>query len=482
VKKISWILGAALLACSLPGIGQSSKPWEQIPVPKLHDFKPQQPKRVVLSNGIVLLLQEDHELPVVRGFFEIRGGSRDEDAAKAGLVDLYGAAWRMSGTSTHDGDALDDLLESKAAKIETGGDVDSTSLAWDCLKSDFDEVLSLSIDLLLHPAFKDQKLQLAKEQEATGIVRRNDDAADVASREAEKLVYGANSPYVRQPEFSTIMPITVADLEAWHKKTLVPNNIIIGVEGDFDAAEVQRKLEEALGSLPKGPAWKTVDPKFEGPTPGLYFVDKQDVNQSNVRIVGLGTLRSNPDYPALTVMNTILGGGFGSRLFQQVRTRLGYAYEVGGAFGASYDHPGMFYAVAATKSETTTDAIQAVLEQLNGMKSQPVTEDELTKAKDYILNSFIFQYDSKGKILDARARLEFYGYPADYLETFHQAIEKITIADVERVAKKYIDTDKMATLVVGNSTEIKPPLSKLGAVHPIDVTIPMPAGMGGKGN
>lgn len=482
MKKTSWIITVVVLALALPGIAQSTQPWQQIPVPPLHAFKPQQPKRVVFPNGAILLLQEDHELPVVSGFFELHGGSRDEPAAKAGLVDLYGQAWRTSGTASHDGDAMDDLLESKAAKIETGGDIDSTSVSWSCLKGDLDQVLSLSLDLLLHPAFKDSKLQLAKQQEATGIMRRNDDAADIANREAAKLVYGADSPYTRQPEFATIMPISVADLEAWHKKTLIPNNMIIGVTGDFDAAAVQKKIEEAIGSLPKGPAWKTAEPQFKDPKPGYYFVDKQDINQSNIRIVSLGTLRSNPDFPAISVMNVILGGGFGSRLFQQVRTRLGYAYAVGGGLGADYDHPGLFRAMAGTKSETTDDAIQAVVQQIDGMKTQPVTESELSKAKDYILNSFIFQYDSKEKILAAKARLEFYGYPSDYIEKYHDAIEKVTIQDVERVAKKYIDTSKMAVLVVGNSTEIKPPLSKLGTVQPIDITIPMPPGMGGKGN
>lgn len=482
MKKTSWIVTTAILALSLPGIAQTTQPWQQIPIPKLHAFKPQQPKRIVFPNGAILLLQEDHELPVVSGFFELHGGSRDEPAAKAGLVDLYGQTWRTSGTAAHDGDSLDDLLESKAAKIETGGDIDSTSVSWSCLKGDMDQVLSLSLDLLLHPAFKDSKLQLSKQQEATGIMRRNDDAGEIAGREAAKLVYGADSPYARQPEFSTIMPITVADLEAWHKKTLNPNNMVIGVEGDFDAAAVQKKIEEVIGGLPKGPAWKSVEPQFNNPKPGYYFVDKQDINQSNIRIVSLGTLRSNPDFPAISVMNVILGGGFGSRLFQQVRTHLGYAYAVGGGLGADYDHPGLFRAMAGTKSETTDDAIQAVLQQIDGMKTQPVTQDELTKAKDYILNSFIFQYDSKEKILAAKARLEFYGYPSDYIEKYHDAIEKITIPDVERVAKKYIDTSKMAILVVGNSTEIKPPLSKLGPVQSIDISIPMPPGMGGKGN
>ena len=130
---------------------QQAKPWEQIPVPKLHDFKPHQPKRIELKNGIVLFLQEDHELPFVSASVLIPGGARDEDAAKTGLVGLYGQAWRTSGTAKLSGDALDDLLEAKAAHIETGGDVDSTALSWDSLKGDADQVFSLAMDLLFHP-------------------------------------------------------------------------------------------------------------------------------------------------------------------------------------------------------------------------------------------------------------------------------------------------------------------------------------------
>lgn len=480
MKKTSWIVAVALLTLSVPSFAQTQRPWEHISIPKLHEFKPQQPKRVVLPNGIVLLLQENHELPLVSGFFELRGGSRDETAAKTGLIDLYAETWRTSGSTSHNGDALDDLLEAKAAKIETSGDTDSTSVSWRCMKADLDQVLALSIDLLLHPAFNEQKLQLAKQQEATGIMRRNDDADQIAEREAGKLVYGADSPYARQPELATIMPITIDDLKVWHKKTLTPNNMIVGIQGDFDAAAVQQKIEAALGSLPKGPAWKTPEIPIHETKKGVYFVDKQDVNQSNIWVVGLGTLRNNPDYPALAVMNSILGGGMSSRLFQEVRTRQGLAYNAGGAYGAQYDYPGMFYAVAGTKSTTTVDATKAVQEQIEGMKTKPVTEDELKKAKDQILNSFIFQYDTKAKILSAKARLEFYGYPADFIEKYRDAVEKVTVADIERVAKKYLDTNKMAILVVGNSTEIKPPLSQLGTVQSLDISIPMPEGMGGK--
>ncbi len=153
---------------------QQSKPWEKIPVPPLHEFNPHQPKRIELKNGIVIFLQEDHELPFISGSVLIPGGSRDEKPAKTGMIDLYGQAWRTSGTEKMDGDAMDDLLEAKAAHIETGGDEDSTALSWDSLKGDSDQVYALAMDLLFHPKFNAEKLQLAQQQEATGIVRRND--------------------------------------------------------------------------------------------------------------------------------------------------------------------------------------------------------------------------------------------------------------------------------------------------------------------
>lgn len=451
-----------------------AQPWKQIPIPPLPAFHPAHPKRIELKNGLVILLQEDHELPFVNGFIEMRGGSRDEPAAKAGLVDLYSDAWRTSGTASKSGDQLDDLLEAKAAKVETGGDVDSTSVSWSCLKQDEDLVFGIAVDLLEHPAFKEDKLMLAKQQEAAGIVRRNDDASEIASREAAKLVYGVDSPYTRQAELATIKGITLDDLKQWHDKTVVPNNMIIGVEGDFDSAAMEKALRAAFENLPRGTAWPKPADKFAGPKPGVYLVDKGDVDQSNIYIVGLGTERNNPDYFALSVMNEIFSGGFGSRLFQNVRTKLGLAYAVGGSYGASYDHPGMFHVVAATKSVSTVKATQAMLAEIGNLKTKPFTDTELKRAKDQVLNSFIFNYDTKEKVLAAAAKLEFYGYPADFLEKYRDSVEHVTTADLERVAKKYIDPSKLAVLVVGNQQQFGTPLTELGmgAPHAVDITIP----------
>jgi zinc protease len=454
---------------------QQSKPWEKIPVPKLHDFKPQQPRRIELKNGIVVFLQEDHELPFVSGSVLIPGGSRDEDAAKAGLVDLYGQAWRTSGAAKMNGDAMDDFLEARAAHIETNGDMDSTAVSWDSLKADSGQVFDLAMDLLFHPKFNEEKLGLAQQQDAAGIVRRNDDEGGIAIREADKLVYGANSPYTRQPELATIGAVTVADLEAWHNRTL-KEKLIVGISGDFDPVAMEARVRSAFEALPTAEAAPPRHDEFAGPKPGAYFIDKEDVNQSNVEIVGLGTDRRNPDVPALAVMNEILGGGFGSRLFQKVRTELGLAYAVDGGFGMAYDHPAAFRAEVLTKSPSTVDATNAALAEIAGLNTKPFTEVELKRAKDGILNSFLFQYDSKDKILEERERLEFYGYPADYLETYRAALEKVTLADLAAVAKKYVHPDKLAVLVVGNGPEIKPGLDelKLGTVRTVDITIPQP--------
>ncbi len=456
---------------------QQSKPWEQIPVPPLHAFHPQQPKRIELKNGIVIFLQEDHELPFIYGSVLVPGGSRDEDPAKAGLVRLYSQAWRTSGTASISGDAMDNLLESKAAHIETNGDDDSTAISWDSLKGDADQVFSLAVDLFFHPKFSAEKLELAKQQQATAIVRRNDDEDAIAGRESAKLVYGANSPYTRQPELATIGAVTLSDLESWHDRTL-KGKLIVGIYGDFDPAAMEAKVRAAFESLPPVTPAPPRHDEFPGPKPGMYFIDKEDVNQSNVQIVGIGIDCRNPDAAAIAVMNEILGGGFGSRLFVKIRTQQALAYDVGGGFGLAYDHPGTFQVNVLTRSEKTVDATKLALAEIAALKTRPFTANELNRAKDDILNSFLFRYDTKDKILDESEELEFYGYPANYLETYRAALEKVSLADLAAVAKTYIHPEKLAVLVVGNGPEIKPPLDALGmgAPTPINIAIPQPSG------
>lgn len=482
---LATVLAVSLLPVSLPAQTATThkanttqraqaEPWTKIPIPPLHAFTPQKPTRIELSNGLVIFLLEDHELPFINGSILIRGGSRDVPANKTGLADIYGQAWRTSGTASVSGDDLDEQMDSKAAAIETTGGTASTSLTWSSLTPDFDLVFSRALDLLLHPAFKADKLMLAQQQLDTGIARRNDDASGIAIREAVKLAYGASNPYARIPEYATVDAVTLADLQAWHDRTVVPNNMIVSVVGDFNSSQMETKLRAAFEPLKRGEPFHSANVAFTDPTPGVNFAEKADVNQSNVLIVGLGTERSNPDYYALSVMNEVFSGGFGSRVVQDVRTKLGLAYDVEGQYGASYDHPGIFYVMAGTKSASTVAATKALEAEIERLKTDPPTPAELRKAKDQLLNSFIFHYDSPEKILNEQVMLAFYGYPLDFLDKYKAGIEKVTSADVSRVANKYIDQSKLATIVVGNEAQITPSLSELGKVHTLDITIPPP--------
>ena len=463
---------AALLP--VPAVRGQVTDWKQIPKTPLRPFAPHQPQRLVLGNGMVVLLQPDSELPLVHGFARIRGGSREEPGSKTGLVSLYGQAWRTGGTRARTGDALDDFLEARAASVETSGSLDSTSISFDCLKGNLDEVFAAFVEILREPEFREDKLLLAKDSLSSGIARRNDSPGGIAAREVRKLVYGPASPHARTPEYATIAAVTRQDLVAWHQRVVHPNNIILGISGDFDPKAMRARLDRALGSWPKGPAAEKAKVEFKDPKPGVYFVAKDDVNQSNIRIAHLGTTRNNPDYYALEVMNEVFGGGFSSRLFSNIRSKKGLAYSVGGGVGMGFDAPGLFQVGMATKSETTAAAIDALYEEIDALKKNPATDEELRRAKDSILNSFIFEFDTRDKVLGEKMLYEFYGYPADFLERYRVGVEKVTTGDVARVAAKYVRREALALLVVGKAADFDRPLSTFGPVANVDITIPEP--------
>ncbi|HEX9254953.1 MAG TPA: insulinase family protein, partial [Candidatus Angelobacter sp.] len=210
--------------------------WQKVPIPALHQFKPQEPRRVQLPNGMVIFLQEDHELPLIDGTIRIRGGSREEPAGKVGMIALYAEVWRTGGTKSKTGDELDDFLEAHAARVEASDSADSTFLSWSSLKENYDQVFPVVIDLLENPEFRQDKIDLARQQFASLISRRNDDVDEIASRESTKLAYGADNPYARTAEYATIDALTREDLLQWHKRTVAPGNMILGIAGDFDSA------------------------------------------------------------------------------------------------------------------------------------------------------------------------------------------------------------------------------------------------------
>jgi len=304
------------------------------------------------------------------------------------------------------------------------------------------------------------------------VARRNDDVREIADREFQKLIYGKDHPYARHTEYAFIDAITRDDLVQFHQKYFQPNGMILGIWGDFKTQEMKKKLAKIFSPWPESYTEIPRPPSVEyAYTFSVHYIHKPDVNQSNIILGHIGTTLDNPDYPALVVMNQILSW---DRMFKQIRTREGLAYSVWGYYGAEYDHPGVFSVGCQTKSQSTVKAIRMMLEEIRKIQNEEVSDEELQKSKDRYLNGFVFKLDSKAKIIQRQMTYLYYGLPPNFAEKVKNEVEKVTKADVLRVARKYLHPEHVHILVVGREEEFDEPLSQLGEVHPIDITIPQP--------
>ncbi|MHC4132783.1 MAG: M16 family metallopeptidase [Planctomycetota bacterium] len=473
--RLSLYLIALLSFVVFAGSNEHAEHYSQLKFLTLGDIVVPEVQRVTLPNGMTLFLLEDHELPLIRISARIRSGSIYEPEDKIGLASITGSVMRTGGTISKTGDEIDELLEQIAASVETGIGLNSGSASMSVLKEDIDTGLSILADVLMNPAFRQDKIELAKIRRRSSIARRNDNPGAIASREFDKLIYGSQSMYARHTEYATIDNISRDDLVAFHKKFFHPNNIMIGVWGDFETDQIIDKIKAAFKDWPKAEielmAAPQVNYNFEST---VNLVLKDDINQSNIYLGHIGGLRSDPDYFALILMNRILGSSFTSRLFKNVRSRQGLAYSVFGNYSANYDHPGLFYVGCQTASENTVKAIRSMIREVEKMTEEQVTDEEIAIAKESFLNSFVFNFDSKGEIVRRLMTYEYFGYPSDFLQKTKTNVEKVTKEDILRVAKKHLKPDKVQILAVGRPDDFDEPLSALGNLNEIDITIPAP--------
>jgi len=464
------IIGLVLLAIIIGAASAQMGPKDKFVFGPLNPIRMPKVEKAELPNGIKLFLVEDPEFPTVDLWAMVRTGSVFEPADKIGLASLTGTVLRTGGTQSKTGDEIDKELETLAATVETNIGQTSGMMRVSVLKEDFDKALAILADILTHPAFREEKIELAKLQQRSGISRRNDNIAGIAYREFGRLMYGQDSPYARQTEYATIESITRKDIVDFYNAYFHPNNTYMAVWGDFKSKEMIAKLRTALGSWKKGnpskEPWPKVGYDFKST---VNYIEKPDVNQSNIMLGHIGGLMNNPDFPALSIMNQILSF---ERMFKRIRTDEGLAYSVWGSYGASFIYPGTFSCGAQTKSQSTVYAIDIMLKELKKITEQEVSDDELAKAKDGYLNSYVFNFESKSQIVNRLMTLAYYGYPLDFTEKLKSEVEKVTKADVLRVAKKYLQPDKVQILVVGKKEDFDKPLKTLGEVNVIDITIP----------
>jgi zinc protease len=437
-----------------------------------------------LPNGMKLYLLEDHELPVVNGAARVRVGNLFDPADKVGLATVAGAVMRTGGTKAKTGDQLDVELENIAASVETNIGETSGSVSFSALKENTDEVMSTFHDVLTAPEFRQDKVDLFKSQLRGGISRRNDEASGIAQREFTNSVYGKDTPYGWSIEYATLDSITRADLQSFYQRYFFPANVLLAVWGDFKTDEMKARIEKLFADwTPEQPSVPAFPKVTARPMPGVFLAVKKDVTQTFLSMGELGGELRDKDYPALEVMADILGGGFQSRLVQQVRTKMGNAYDISASWAANYDHPGLFEIEAGTKSRSTVETIRAIQQEVQRIRTAEVSDAELNSAKETALNSLVFAYDTKSKTLGRMLTYEYFGYPKDFIQQYQKALEAVTRADVLRVAKEHLDPARFTIVAVGNPDMFGQPLESLGGpVIPIDLTIAEPKAAASKAN
>ncbi len=474
---VACLLGAFFVGGTVsPSVAQVRHA-DELRYPPLPAFEIPQPERVELANGLVVLLLEDHQLPLVQAVALIKAGGVYDPVGQVGMSQLAAQVLRGGGAGDRDADQLDDYLEAKAAAIEISSTASTLRASLDCLAEDFGELLGTFADVLRRPRLPEDRLEQAKTYLNAGIARQNDNPNGILQRELAEVVYGDGSPWARTPTYAAVASIRREDLAAWQQRRITPERTVLGVVGDFDRKQALAAIRQAFGDWSRGEAGRDQLPaEGDGPRPGVYAIERPELNQSYLGLGALGIRRDDPDYFTLEVMNQLFGGAFSSRLFSTVRSKKGLSYSVFGAVASTYDHRGMTVVLMSTKAETTGAGIAALLDEVRGMTTNPPTEAEVAEAKAAILNAFIFNSDSPSKTLFQQLSYELYGYPRDWLSRYRAGVEAVTVEQVREAARRHLRADELAIVVVGPRQGLDRPWSDFGTVTLRDVSIPEPPG------
>ena len=408
--------------------------------------------RRVLANGVVAFLAEDHDFPLVNVSVLVRTGSYLDPKGKEGLGAMLGSQLRAGGTTSLPPDKFDEEVDFLAATISSGmGDTQGTANL-NCLSKDVEKALDLFASMLKTPGFQQDRIDLYKNQALQAMERRNDKTEGIQAREWARLMRGDQHFSTIPTTKASIEAITRQDLIDFHKKYYHPGGFILAVSGDFKTSEMISRLEKVFQNwAPLTTSVPAVPKPTHAPQPGVYMVNKSDVNQGRVSIGHLGAMRDNPDYYALSIMDDILGGGgFTSRIMSRVRSDEGLAYSAGSNYGFGVYYDGVFQASFQSKSPTVAQATAIVLEEIEKIRDQRVTKEELETSINSAVEIFPRFFATAGAIVGTFANDEYTKRKPDFWDTYRDRIRAVTADDVLRVAKKYLAPDKMVILAVGN--------------------------------
>jgi zinc protease len=463
-----------------PASHQSAAPsaapsYRDLKFPALRPIAAPAVQKFTLPDGMHLLLLENHELPLINGTVLVRTGSAFDPPEKLGLAVLTTQVMLEGGTAAKPGDGLVRRFQGLGADLDGVVTENFLSFAFLGLKANADDLLEALKDGLTQPEFPLDRIDLVKLQIRNGIAHRNDDSATILRREFGAAIFGKDSPYGARVEYANLDRINQGDLVAFHRRYFFPKNLTIAVEGDFDAVRLKGRIEALFDD------WKTDQPDVPpfptaGTThaPGKFLAVKKNLQRSYFTIGQSGGDYPDKDLAALEVLAGILGGAPQSRLNQLFRGDVdGLRVEWSPGFG----HPGLFTVTGVISNPfLTPKVLMTAYDQLNKVRAEEVSEEELKMAKAAALNRMVFQFDNQVSILPRLAEYQYFNLPDDYTQQHQKALAEVTRADILRVARERLDPAKMTTVVVGNPTAFEAPLDAIGGspVSTIDLTIPPP--------
>jgi len=406
--------------------------------------------------GVPVYFAPDRELPLVTITFSFKGGEYLVPDEQAGLASMTGAMIRRGGTTTVPADDLDEQFDFLAANVSAFMGDETAGATINCLSSNLDEAFALFMDMVRNPGFDPDKTETYRAEVIERMKQRNDNPAPIAGREWSGLMYGWGHFESRVPTIDTINALGEAQMRALHEMVFQPGNLIIGVTGDFDEDAMASRLEAALSGWERGERMPDPPAPDHEPTPGVYFVEK-DIPQGRVIIGHRSVTRDHPDIVALDLMNDILGGsGFTSRITKRVRSDEGLAYTAASRLSSPVWYPGQLQAFFQSKSRTVAFATQIVMEELERIRNEPVSDQELETVQAAFIETFPRQFESKQAMVGRFISDEWTGREPSYYQTIRDRVRAVTASDIQRVAQEHIHPDEVVILVVGDWQAIKP--------------------------
>jgi zinc protease len=432
-------------------------------------FDPPKARRHSLASGNDVFFLEDHSLPLVSVYARFKGGyailPRESYAAAVALPGLL----RSGGTQDLPPDSVDHLLDFYALQTTFGGGGESTFASLNTLRRHLEPALELWRDILRNPRFDENEVEVWRGRQAESIRRRMDDPGRLAFGEFNRIMFG-DHPIGWEMEEADLDPsrFSVEALRSVHRTVFCPENVIFGVVGDVEWAEVRPLLERLVEDWPECQGGllepRTPDIRREA---GVFLIPK-DLSQSTVVLAQAGGISQSddPDYYASRIGNSIFGGsGFSSRIVTRVRTERGYAYSASSLWTAPSRNEGIVGAWTQTKGESTIAAIQLILDTMDEMRETPPTREEVDRAIDQIANGFVFNFQDPSQIVSRQMFYLAQGLPADWLESYLRGIQRVTPSGVRRVFRDHVDTQNMVILILGNPDSFDLPPEILGDVR-----------------